>query len=213
MSVKDHEAFSLDSFQDRLLFFDDFHGDQLQNEWALTVVATGAGTVVDAQTGGIYRLSAATNATNDAARIDWGGGTPIRSLLASKKVTLEVRAKLSSAADVEVQLALYFDATNFMRFRFDTGVGVNWLIETDDGTGPTSADSGIAADTDYHVYRIECLPTGEVHFYIDPPTECANSPIVTDITANYLMPYLYVETLAAAVKQLDIDYCIVRQEI
>jgi hypothetical protein len=211
MSVKVHEAFSIDSAQDRFLWFDDFLGDQLQDEWTLTVVATGAGTVVDAQTGGIYRLSAATNATNDAARIDWGGGAPIRCLLATKKVTLEVRAKLSSAANVETQLALFFDGTNFMRFRFDTGVGVNWLVETDDGTGPTSADSGIAADTDYHVYRIECFPTGEVHYYIDG-VETGNSPIITDITANYLMPYLYVETLAVAVKQLDIDYVVARQE-
>jgi hypothetical protein len=212
MSVKVHEAFSLDSFQDRLLFWDDFVGDQLQDEWTLTVVATGAGAVVDAQTGGVYRLSATTNATNDAARIDWGGGTPIRSLLASKKVTLEVRAKLSSVANVEAQLALFFDGTNFMRFRFDTGVGVNWLIETDDGTGPTSADSGEAADTDYHIYRIECFPTGEVHYYIDG-VEVTNSPITTDITANHLMPYLYIETLAVAVKQLDIDYVAARQEI
>jgi len=212
MSVKVHEAFCLDSLQDRLFWWDDFLGDQLQDEWALTVVATGAGAVIDAQTGGVYRLSAATNATNDAARIDWGGGTPIRSLLASKKATLEVRAKLSSAADVEAQLALYFDGTNFMRFRFDTGVGVNWLIETDDTTGPTSASSGEAADTDYHIFRVECLPAGEAHFYIDG-VETANSPITTDITANYLMPYLYIETLAAAVKQLDIDYAAVRQEI
>lgn len=211
MSVKVHEPVCLDSAQDLYFWGDHFLGDQLQDEWALTVVATGAGAVIDAQTGGIYRLSAATNATADAARIDWGGGAPIRSLLASKKATLEVRAKLSSAANVEVQLALFFNATNFMRFRFDTGVGVNWLVETDDGTGPTSASSGEAADTAYHIFRIECFPTGEVHFYIDG-VETTNSPITTDITANYLMPYLYIETLAVAVKQLDIDYVVARQE-
>lgn len=211
MSVSVHEAFSLDSAQDRYWWMDHFLGDQLKDEWALTVVATGAGAVIDQQTGGIYRLSATTNATADAARIDWGGGTPIRSLLASKRVTLETRVKLSSAANVEAQLALYFNGTNFMRFRFDTGVGVNWLIETDDGTGPTSQSSGEAADTSYHVFRIECFPTGQVHFYIDG-AETNNSPITTDITANYLMPYLYIETLAVAVKQLDIDYVATRQE-
>jgi len=212
LSVKVHEAYSIDSFQDRLLWWDDFLGDQLQDEWALTVVGTGAGAVVDAQTGGVYRLRAPTNATNDVARIDWGGGTPIRSLLASKKVTMEVRATLSSVDDAEAWLALWYDATHMIRFRFDDSAGNNWLIETDDATGPTSADSGIVTDVSYHIFRIECFPTGEVHFYIDN-IECGNSPVTTDIPSEYLMPYLYIETQAAAEKQLDIDYCVVRQEI
>ncbi len=208
MSVKVHEAFSLDSFQDRLLFWDDFVGDQVQNEWDSAGDVGGSAVVIDAQPGGIVRITTDTD-INDAWRLDWGN---IRSLLVTKKVTLEVRAKLASVTDVEAWFALWFDATHFIRFRFDDGAGNNWLIETDDGTGPTSADSGEVADIDYHIFRIEALPTGEVHFFIDG-VEMANSPIIADIPASYLQPYIYLETLAGAADTMDIDYVAVRQEV
>lgn len=206
----------MDSFQDRLLFFDDFHGDQLQDEWALTVVATGTGAVVDAQTGGIYRLSAATNATNDEARIDWGGAVPIRSLLVTKKATMEVRVKLTQTTLMQAFLNLRFDANNEIIFSYDTNVGANWLIQSIDGGVPTNQDSGIAATTNYVILRMECHTHGgnHVHFYIDG-VQAANSPITTNIpddAGDYLMPYLRIITLAAAVKSMDIDYVYLRQE-
>lgn len=215
MSVKVHEAFSFDSFMDRLLFFDDFHGDQLQDEWALTVVATGAGAVIDAQTGGIYRLSATTNATADAAKIDWGGAVPIRSLLITKKVALEVRIKLSSITSINARMSLEFaDATDWVQFFYSVGgVGGNWLIRTRAAAAVTSQDSGVAPDTDYHIYRIECHTHGSnhVHFYYDG-TETPNSPISTNITALHLQPYFFIRTDENVAKSMDIDYVVVRQE-
>lgn len=209
MSVKVHEAFSLDSFQDRLLFFDDFHGDQIQDEWSEG--GTGSATVVDLQTGGIVRLTTG-GATNNEYHIQWGENpNEIRSLLVTRKVTIEFRVKLASVDDVEAHLSLYYDATHFVRFRFDDSAGNNWLIETDDATGPTSADSGEIADTGYHIFRIECFPTGDVNYYIDDAL-MTNSPIEADIPPEYLMPRLYLETLANAVKTMDTDYVYIRQE-
>ena len=95
MSVKVHEAFSLDSFQDRLLWFDDFHGDQLQDEWRVAGAAGGSAVVVDAQPSGIVRITTDTD-LNDTWFIDWAD---IRSLLVSKKASMEVRVKLTQTTN------------------------------------------------------------------------------------------------------------------
>lgn len=212
MSVSVHEAFSLDSAQDRYWWMDHFLGDQVKDEWRLAVVGGGTGVVVDQQTGGIVRLSAPTNATADEAGIDWND---IRSLLVSKKVSMEARVKISSIINTRFFLSLRFDANNRIYFRYNTGAGdATWRIVTTDGGAITNNDSGITPDTDYHIYRIECFPTGEVHFYVDG-VECGNSPITTNIpddATDYFQPRFNCRTAEVALKQLDIDYVAIRQD-
>jgi len=206
MSVKVKEAFCFDSFQDRLLYWDDFHGDQLKDEW--NEAGTGSATVIDAQTGGIVRIT--TGATNgNSYRIDW---QDYRSLLVTKKVTAEFRVKVNQSTALTVNFNLYFDVSN--RITFTMTNGGNWNIQCTNGGATTGQDSGIASDTNYHIFRIEAFPTDEVHFYIDG-VECANSPITTNIpddAADYLQPRLYIITAEDVAKTMDIDYCYLRQE-
>ena len=211
MSVKVHEAFSLDSFMDRLLWFDDFLGDQLKDEWR--AAGGGSATVVDAQTGGIVRLTTAAT-SGQTYLIDWN---VIRSLLVSKKVTMELRVKVLTNTFLDIFLYLYFDANNRLGFFVSelAGGATNWNLNCRDGGVSSSVDSGIAVDTDYHIFRIECFPTDEVHFYIDG-VECANSPITTNIpddAADFLEPYLYIRAREDVAKSMDVDYVVIRQEI
>lgn len=207
MSVKVHEPVCEDSAQDLYFWFDHFLGDQLKDEWLS--VGTGSAVVVDAQTGGIVRITTGAIATN-AHRIDWGD---IRSLLVTKKVTIEVRAKLETTTQVDsITIGLWFDGAQNIEFVHWDGFpfAPNWGIVTE-SVAQTTEDSGIAIDTDYHIFRIECFPTGEVHFYIDG-VETANSPITTNITASHLQPYINIITNENATKYIDIDYVVVRQE-
>lgn len=207
MSVNVHEAFSLDSFQDRLLFWDDFEGDQLKDEWRSTGSAGGSAIVVDAQTGGIVRIT--TGATDlNQYRMDWNN---IRSLHVDKKVTMETRVKINDITLISFNIHLYFDGDN--RFGFNDA-GANILIYTEDNNVPTSANTGISYDTDYHIYRVEAFPTGELHFYYDG-TEVPNSPLTTNIpddAADFLQPYILIRTNEDVAKSMDIDYVYIRQE-
>ena len=211
MSVKVHEAFSIDSFQDRLLWFDDFLGDQLQDEWR--VVTTGTTAVNDAQTGGIVRLTTGAVDTNAEYR-DW---SDIRSLHVDQKVTMEVRLKANQITYLFIGIRLFFDGNNNITFYASENAGgaTNWRLFTVSGGANTDVDSGITLDTDYHIFRIECFPTDEVHFYIDD-VEPGTSPITTNIpndAGDYLQPYLYIDTKENVAKSMDIDYVVVRQEI
>jgi len=209
VSVKVHEAFCLDSFQDRLLFFDDFEGDQIKDEWRGTGDAGGGANVIDLQTGGICRLDTGI-VVDDDWLIDWFN---IRSLLVTKKVTMEARVKTNQNTYLQVYIALRFDGLNDIYFYcFDNFGGAhNWQIACVDAGAGAGVDTGVAVDTNYHLFRIECFPTGEVHFYIDN-VECANSPVTTNITAQYLQPVFSLLTRTTAERTMDIDYVYIRQE-
>ncbi len=212
MSVKVHEAFSIDSFQDRLLWWDDFLGDQLQDEWTSAGDAGGSAVVVDAQTGGIVRITCDGD-TGDEWNLHWNN---IRGLHVDKKATMEIRAKINSVTACDYRFKLQFDASNHVMFIFRPGFGyTTWHMWNRNAGAITDVDSLVAPDTDYHVFRIECFPTGQVHYYIDG-VEVANSPVTTNIpddAGDFLQPLLFVETTENAEKSFDVDYVVVRQEI
>ena len=64
MSVKFHEAFSLDSARRQFNFSDHFLGDSLRDLWRTAGSAGGSADVVDAQDGGIVRLTTNTPLNN-----------------------------------------------------------------------------------------------------------------------------------------------------
>lgn len=214
MSVKFHEAYALDSQQDQLLWWDDFLGDQIQDEW--NAGGNGAAAVVDQQTGGIVRITTGAVSGNDY-RLDHGN---IKTLLVSKRASIEFRTKLNQNTNLFPTLGLLDNNAfqDFIRFYFDTGAGhTDWWIQTGDGGVFTGANSGVAFDTDYHIFRIECHTHGSnhVHFYIDG-TETANSPITTNVpddATDYLQPYMRLRTREDLAKSMDTDYVVVRQEI
>jgi len=209
MSVKAHEAYCLDSAQDRLLFYDDFLGDSLRDLW--TAAGTDSAAVVDAQDGGIIRLTTGAASGNNYS-LNWNS---IRSLHVNKKVTIEARIEFETITNMGGYLVLRFDDANRIYFRYDNPTDDTIQIFTTNGGAPTSADTGITPDTDPHIYRIECFPTDEVHFYYDGVV-CTNSPITTNIpddAADYLQPQVRIYTRENAAHYIDADYVGVRQEI
>lgn len=210
MSVKLHEAFSFDSFQDRLLWFDDFEGDQLKDEWRSTGSVGGSSAVIDGETGGIIRLT--TNVVNgNNWFLDW---QDIRSLLVSKRATIEFRVKISAVTAIEILLMLHFDGSNRIIHQFSTGAGdTHWMIRCQSGGVSTTLNSGITPDTSYHVFRIKCHTHGgnHVHFYIDN-VETDNSPISTNVPTNHLQPKVYLKTNENVAKSIDVDYIYIRED-
>jgi len=143
----------------------------------------------------------------------------IRSLHVDQRVSMEARIKASADTYIQLYFALRFDGSNLIMFYVNETGGTpdNILIQCENGGALTSQSTGITQDALYHIYRIECHTHGgnHAHFYIDG-TETANSPITTNIpddATDYLQPYLRVLTQEDAAKSIDIDYCVVRQDV
>lgn len=214
MSVSTHEPVCLDSAQDKFFWFDHFLGDQLKDEWRSTGDAGGGANVIDQQTGGIVRLDTGI-VIDDDWLIDWNN---IRSLLVSKRVSMEIRAKLNQNTYIQAYFSLRFDGLNEIHFYcFDNFGGAhNWQIACTDGGVGGNLDTGEAVDTNYHIFRIECHTHGgnHVHFYIDG-NETNNSPIsanIPDDATDYFDPTLFILTRTTAERSMDIDYIVIRQD-
>lgn len=209
MSYKLHEAVCFDSTKYRLNWRDDFWGDSVNSfEWASVIDGAGSIAVVDAQDGGVVRLTTG-NVTDNDTILFWGDKA---TLLASKQVSFETRVKLNHTTNISINFALFYDGTHFMHFRFDD-VGfmdTTWKGRVRDPDSVT-IDTLITPDTDYHIFRFECIPSDELHFFIDD-VEPAASPITSDIPTQHLQVWLNLRTKEDAVKSVDIDYVSVRQE-
>ena len=214
MSVKVHEAFSLDSFMDRLLYWDDFLGDQIKDEWDTTLVGGGTATVVDAQTGGIVRLSTPT--ASDEATLNWNN---IRTLHVDQKVIIEARVRINGGVtDTNRRLlGLRKNISDYiMMYHNADSTTLNIICRN---VALTAFGTAFSLDAGYHIFRIECHTHGgnHVHFYYDG-VETTNSPIVTNIPDDdndYLQPDFDITTNADTdpATSMDIDYVVVRQEI
>jgi hypothetical protein len=206
-----HEALSIDSLKSQLFWSDDFEGDSIKDKWVSSGGVGGSAAVVDGETGGVCRITTDGDA-NDDYNIYW---SDLRSLLVSKRLTVEYRVKLSRTTNQHVLLGLRYDDNDRFYFNFDTVTGdTNWMLNARDGGSVTGdQDSGIAPDTDPHIFRFVCHTHGSnhIHFFIDN-VECGNSPITTDITSEHLQPRLWIRTTENSEDSMDIDYVGVRQD-
>jgi hypothetical protein len=205
-----HEPYGFDSLQTQLFEVDDFLGAVLDDRWATEIDAGGSIAVIDGETGGVVRLTTDGDTDDDSA-ITWNA---IRILLVANRVIIEARMKLDSASNVLGGLYLQVDGTDYLTIKANTGNGANWFIQAY-ATGNTDKDSGIALDTDEHIYRIECHTHGfnHVHYLIDG-VECANSPInsASHIPTDPLQARIFWRTLENSAKSMDIDYVGVTQD-
>ena len=208
-----HEALCFDSMQKQLFFYDDFLGDQLQDEWGTGGGGSGTTAVVDGQTGGIIRLS--TGIVDGNTRfINW---SDIRSILITKNACLEVRASMNSITVSRIYYFLFYDWDNYLSISYASTDVPRWRSESRSGGTETKLNAGNPnADTSYHIHRVQCATDGgnHIHYYIDG-TELPTSPHTTNLpTASYLQPRIQLEIVSGGVaKSADIDYVGVRQDI
>ncbi len=205
-AYRSHEARCLDSLQDQLLFIDDFIGDQIKDEWGTNLYG-GSVAVVDSQIGGIARLQTG-GVDGDGLNFDWG---TIRSLHVSKRVVFEVKAKLGqSDTDQFIFMLLRFDGDDYIGFV--SFQDANWLARCRDGGVQTSEDTGVALDTDYHIFRVDATRLTQIDFYIDGVLTNDITTNIPDDAGDYLEVFFDFGTLENANKILDLDYVGVKQD-
>ena len=204
-----HEAFCLDSMSQQLFFFDDFLGDQIQDEWTVGTWG-GSSAIVDGETGGVYRLTTQNVSGHDT----YIHMLAYRVFLVSKSVTGEVRIKAGAITKQQIAFYLYYSSSEQLWSYYNeiAGGAINYSEACYAAGDSQVYNSGIVATTNYIILRMAASPVvaPHAHFYYDG-VEGANSPISDHITASYLCPYLTVVAREAVAKTLDVDYVGVRQ--
>ena len=202
MVLRSHDAYCLDSQSTRLCWSDDFLGDSLAAEWRAGGSAGGTIAVVDGETGGVARMTTDGD-INDQMTLDWNG---VRTLLTSKNVKFEIRAKLDFA-DATASCILYLRINDANRFGFY--LSNIWVGYSQSAAGNEQFVSGLTPDTDYHVFRVEASSSA-LNFYVDDILE---GTLSTYITALTLEAYLRLTTAENVAHVVDLDYVVLEQDI
>lgn len=98
--------------------------------------------------------------------------------------------------------------TNSFFFGYDSAVGANWLIGSISGGTSTIVSTGIAADTDFHEFRIATSP-GFLNFFLD---EVSVGVITTNIPTGSLCPHCRSTSLSTGERDVFVDYIEVYSE-
>lgn len=95
------------------------------------------------------------------------------------------------------------DGIYFEKLDADT----NWFVVTRAGGSQTRVDTGLATDTNVHVFSYRRSSLG-VEFYVDHVLVATTT---TTIPTTFIGPFVYMINSAAASKTLDVDYFSLRQ--
>lgn len=186
-------------------FIDQFEGADFTERWVKTLVGTGEATPDDGQ-----QAVLGGSALNDEAGIDWGGKKNIQ---LSSLPDLRARGRILHLTDIRAIIELKADATNYLRFVYDSSVDGNWHVETSRAGSTDNQDTGIVATTTRMKFRIVWISNTQVDFYINDVkvktlTDPSDIPANGDVTG--VEPRLYSKILAAAANELMIEYLTIR---
>lgn len=187
-------------------FLDDFCGSGVSALWTQTLTGGASIYISTSAHGGDVVLKAPSSISADDALLTFGGkdclccGSGVESLMIWK-------TKLNSAANIRVHMGLNRAReanTERVMVVLDTAVDGNWHLFTSSGGAETDTDTGEAADDVDHWYKLT-LSSDLVKLYIDD----MGVPVAihrTNITSYNMEPYIYVKTLAAAEKRMELDF-------
>jgi len=143
--------------------------------------ATVAGLVGD------YLISSGT--VQDAGTALSLGGTGLQFYGIGAVAGWEVKLRVRLVSTTAVAMFVGFTdtasgtPTNAIWFRYDTAMGdSNYMYQSCASSTCTTANSGIAADTSYHVFRLRATTPGQILFSIDSGSETALSTNVPGAT-------------------------------
>ncbi len=186
-----------------LIWKDDFTGDK-DARWTLS--GTGGTYAQNSELGGTGDLSTGATTDNEAV-LSFNAN---RCTDKTKDPFVLARAKLNSTTQVLSILAgLFYDSDNFIGIDYDvTDTAGNFKYRCKSGGTETVEDSGLAADTSYHVFEFRVTGGGSsVSFLIDGANV---EEISTNIPSSLLEPRVSVKTKETSDKRLTIDFYYLR---
>jgi len=187
---------------------DDFLGRSLDVRYEQSI-AGGGSITLQALHGGVVRLRCG-NLLNEYANLILGNAADAYTTLDADEGWVQIwRGQVPILTQLQATAGGYEFTTGthiYAGFRVDVSA-VNWILRCT-GVGTTNVDTGVAADTQYHVHRLETYPiTGgrRVDYYLDgaPIGSCSTA----NVTGNLLSPVLLnVNRVGGAVRDWYVDF-------
>jgi hypothetical protein len=92
---------------------------------------------------------------------------------------------------------------NRICWKADTGTDTDWIALTSSGGTPSTRDSGLALDTNFHEFYIG-VDSSAISLAIDGVPYAA---LTTNIPTTEMAPYMRITTVSNTVRSLSGDFC------
>ena len=189
----------------RSLFSDDFFGNDVDLDiWNVTIVGGGGVAISNNDIGGVVEISTG-NVSADSGQLDLGK----TQFKANKSGVVDFDNILTSITDVKVQCGFLQDSNNWARFEYDSASSANWQAVTKKSGMSNTIDTGIAADTSDHTFRVELNSATEVKYYIDDSLVATST---SNVPTSSLFLFFFIENSAAANKVFKMDWVLAKSD-
>jgi hypothetical protein len=180
--------------QSRCYFCDDFVTSSYDTR---TWYANGSGSVaiLTPGIGGVLKLTAANNNANS---LHFNNAAAFS---VASRFDESIRFKLPVITSIALCIGMISTGVQYAALRLGA---TNFTALTLDGNGNTENDTGVAIDTNWHDLRIRVVAAG-IEFWLDGRLCSTNT---TNLPVEDLQPYLYVQSLMSATRDLYVDYVI-----
>lgn len=193
--------FKVDSYvtntNSKAVFFDDFVGDAIDNIWSASTTGGASSVDVNDGIGGIVEIISGTSISDNAVL-----QTTTDTVQLSSNPAFGTYVKISHTSNTDTRFGFQTDSANSVEFRYDASLS-NWEAVTIAASTETATDTGIAADTSNHSFRIVASLSSAL-FYIDKVLVATNN---TNLPAGVMHPFFRQEsTSGSASRTLTVDY-------
>jgi hypothetical protein len=211
----------IDDLQVAMTLVDDFMGATSasgtigQLGWALPAGSTGTAAVAAAASEpGIFVLGTGTTPSG------WSGiNLGANNLIGAPVLMCEWRLKLTQLNNASDKYSLWFglhnaisgsEPTTGMYFRY-TSADTQWFAACADAGTPNAVATNVAADTDFHRYRMTADGAGVARFYID---DAQVAVVVSSLpSTNSYTPNLIIrKNVGTVARTVRVDYFALRYE-
>ena len=173
----------------------------LSAEWAIDESGGSFSILSITPNGGVSIASGAT--INSPQSYDWNDICPF---ISTQRPMFEVRLNIDSTTSTEVKFGLKESGTgsgnDYILISYDASVAATMGL-TVATAGATTSDAGAAADTDWHIYRVEWTSDTALEWFID---DVSQGTVTSNVPTTFLQPWISVDTEANAVKDISVDY-------
>lgn len=178
-------------------FYEDFIGTNYDNRWWF---GRGSGGSISNQDNSVLRVRATAGNIYELYQNDLTDFSV--AAFAALTSRWRVSATTSMSGEIGLEAASPDNGTDWIAFIFNTDVGANWLAQSATGGLVTTVDTGVAANTNFHEFRI-ATTSSAITYFLDGRLVAT---ITTNISPLLLQPYCYVVSKGGASRDVLFDW-------
>lgn len=178
-------------------FYDDFVGSNWDNRWWS---GRGTGGGISTQADSVVRVRANANLTYEMYQTDKCDFSVAANAIMTSRYKLSHTTSIQG--EIGFEAASPDNSNNWITLYYDSSVGANWQAQSASAGTPTTVDTGIAADTNFHEFRIETT-SSKITYFLDGTLAAT---ITTNIPTMLLQPYVFVVSKTGSARDVIFDW-------